>query len=362
MRSVAASDVGSRRSAIPPRSCSRETLKTAPLAIRRAMSSRSIRPARHRVIKNPRHIALIFTVFVSAVTVLGTVACLVSLWRVSRFARGQHAVGGGIAAGAGGVLSILLNPDGPDLELFVVLGLVIVTVVTVGRSRARHDASEREIESLRRERAIADDRLRLARDIHDSLSHRLSLIAIHSGAMDYRRDLSRDQSAESIGVIHRESQAAVSDLRDIILTLRTPHQDEGGAYSPYDVIEKARERGQAVNVSTGFPSDTALLAGLSTTALTALVATLRECLNNADRHAQGTRVAVEARLSAGWLTVTVINPLEVSSLSDVDAPLTGFGLRGVRERAELAEGRLVVEKAGGEFVVTISLPWKDSAE
>ncbi|NKT72986.1 hypothetical protein GS875_06075 [Rhodococcus hoagii] len=48
MRSVAASDVGSRRSAIPPRSCSRETLKTAPLAIRRAMSSRSIRPARHR--------------------------------------------------------------------------------------------------------------------------------------------------------------------------------------------------------------------------------------------------------------------------------------------------------------------------
>lgn len=305
-----------------------------------------------------RRPAMLLTVFLGAVGALGAVASVVALVRLSRHGRPRDAVCGGVAVGAGGLLGLILDPDGVAAGELVLLLVVAVVTVSLGRFWASRDANEHELDRLRMEQVVAEDRLRLARDIHDSLSHRLGLIAIHSGALDYRGDLSGAQTTDAIATIRHQSEAASNDLRDIITALRITREDEDEQRTPGHVIEEARERGTVVEVSAGFPDDVLVESGLSALAMSALGAMLRETLNNADRHAPGVRVSVGSDVSEGSLTVSVSNPVGGGTRGDGAVASSGFGLVGVRERAVLAGGHLRVSDAGEHFAVTIGLPWQ----
>ena len=84
----------------------------------------------------------------------------------------------------------------------------------------RAERAEREQE-MRIEQAQATERNRIAREMHDVLAHRLSLVAMHAGALSYRRGLSDDEVAESADVIRSNAHHALADLRDILGVLRT---------------------------------------------------------------------------------------------------------------------------------------------
>lgn len=324
-----------------------------------------------------RRPALMLAVLLGAVSALGAVAALATVVRVSRHASRRDAVAAGVCLLVGGTGSLVLDPDGPSLGMFAGLLLTTVVSVAVGLGWASRDRDRRTVERLRGERELAraleEERIALARDIHDSLSHRLGLIAIHGGALGYRRDLTEGQRDEAVSTIRTQAQAASADLRGIITALRlvdTSTSPDAARRRPDDVIDAARRRGQDVVVAADGTDGRDATAGLGVElpppARHALGAVLGEALDNAHRHAPGETVSVEVSVelpgSPGTLVVSVSNPVpeHIGDGQDRrdrrDAAGGGFGLTGVRERLESVGGRLRVEDTDGEFRLAASLP------
>jgi len=93
----------------------------------------------------------------------------------------------------------------------------------VGSLRERVDRAEAE-RLLREERARAAERTRIAREMHDVLAHRISLLSLHAGALEFRPDASPEEIAEAAGVIRRSAQAALQELREVVGVLREDHR------------------------------------------------------------------------------------------------------------------------------------------
>lgn len=187
------------------------------------------------------------------------------------------------------------------------------------------------------------------------MSHRLSLIAIHSGVLAYRDDLTPTQVREAASTVRDQAEEASTDLRDIIGALRIPRGNGRTRQNPGEVIREARDAGQRIDTPDAFPSQTDLDGGLTVAGVGAVDAMLRECLNNASRHAPGTTTTVTGGVTGSTLSVSVVNP-RTDAGAAVDT--SGFGLQGLAERADLAGGRLDVEKTVGHFTVILTLPWQ----
>ncbi|MEK8172910.1 histidine kinase [Streptomyces sp. M19] len=148
---------------------------------------------------------------------------------------------GGLAI-ASGFVSSAVHPD-PGLDYFasVLIGATLINrVIAWGmyvRSRRQllvslHERARRaESEAaLRAERAQRLTRERIAREMHDVLAHRLSLLSVHAGALEYRTDVSPEELAKAAGVIRNSAHQALEDLREVIGVLRAPGgEEEDGA-------------------------------------------------------------------------------------------------------------------------------------
>lgn len=221
--------------------------------------------------------------------------------------------------------------------------------------RERAETAERE-QSLRAEQARANERAAIAREMHDVLAHRISLIVMHAGALTYRRDLTPEQSAQAAHVIETAAHGALADLRDVLGVLRaTPSGDEGHRPQPTladidALLDQARAAGTRIEVSTDLPT-TQPPAAVGRHAYRIV----QEGLTNARKHA--THAAVAVRLEGrpgGELTVRLSNPIV---RGDLGLPSAGSGLTGLAERAALAGGRLESGRRGRLFVIEASLPW-----
>jgi signal transduction histidine kinase len=212
--------------------------------------------------------------------------------------------------------------------------------------RAEEDRDRRVVE------ARAAERARIAREMHDVLAHRLTLVATYAGALEYRPDAPADQLAKAAGVVRSGVHQALEELRDVIGVLRTG-DDEGPRPSPVfaDVprlVEEARQVGQQVTYTDsteGTPPDA---VGRTVYRL------VQEGLSNARRHAAGRPVAVEVVGRPGaQLRVHVQNETAGTRVSG--SP--GAGLIGLAERVQLAGGRFDHEATGGMFRLRAELPW-----
>ena len=125
----------------------------------------------------------------------------------------------------------LVYPSEDSYAFEVIIGLMFLAVVFGWGlyARARHElllslrerAESLEAEQgLRVEQARAAERRRIAREMHDVLAHRLSLLSLHAGALEYRSDASPEEVAEAAGVIRDASHAALVELREVIGVLR----------------------------------------------------------------------------------------------------------------------------------------------
>lgn len=226
----------------------------------------------------------------------------------------------------------------------------------------RADTAEREQVSRVAE-ARALERSRIAREMHDVLAHRISLIAMHAGALAYREDLTQEQVRQVAGLLRDNSDQAVQELRQVLGVLRgsTPAGAEDHlAPQPSldrlsDLATEARAAGSAVQVTT------TVTEGVPTTTSRTAYRIVQEALTNARKHAPGApvRVTVTGGPKDG-VSVEIRNepaPEELARSSE-NGRGSGMGLVGLTERAVLAGGTLSYgTDRAGRFVLRAWLPW-----
>ena len=211
--------------------------------------------------------------------------------------------------------------------------------------------------AMRENFARQEERDRIARDMHDTLSHRLSMIAVYAGGLAYRKDLNPEETRKSARTIRDEAEAAVGDLREALHSLRSE-----GRIDPREgvesLVERSRRAGMDVEVRYKQGAGPQSLAELSTMAGHALNRAVQEGLTNARKHAPGKPVTITIAALADALSITMANPTaqagEKGSLHS-----GGYGIVGMRERASVVGGSLQVNDEEGRFSWTLRLPRKE---
>ena len=275
-----------------------------------------------------------------------------------------------LALGAGLVLEAT-DRDTDRTYVVIVPLTVLILAVTIGWGM--FIGSRRELIATLRERARAaeDDqasreagartaeRSRIAREMHDVLAHRISLVTMHAGALAYRDDLSREEVRATAGIIQDNSHQAMIELREVLGILRdgpgdsAPERPQPSATDVVDLVTEARRSGMRVELGGSIALDD-IPDALGRT----VYRVVQEALTNARKHAADTLVSVVVTggPEAG-VTVEVRNPLRVGELRAAP-PRSGLGLAGLAERAELAGGRLTHRiSPTAEFVLEAWLPW-----
>ncbi|MBZ4321338.1 sensor histidine kinase [Streptomyces huiliensis] len=282
------------------------------------------------------------------------------------------------------------------------------------RSRSQLVAGLRERADRAAEEARRQVREEIAREMHDVLAHRLSLLSVHAGALEFRPDAPAEDIRRASGVIRDAAYQALEDLREIIGVLRPPAGDTPDRPQPTlddipRLVEESRAAGMRVEVGVRVEGGSEGGAGgelggeggggsggVPPAAVTGRTAyrIVQEGLTNARKHAPGAdvTVTVEGGPEAG-LVVEVRNALRsavpvavpvgarggVTGAAFPGAGLPGAGLRGegipgagiqgsgipgagqgltgLAERARLADGRLEHGCVDGEFRLRAWLPW-----
>ena len=207
------------------------------------------------------------------------------------------------------------------------------------------------------ERVRLSERARIAREMHDVLAHRISLLSMHAGSLEYSPGASQEQIARAAGVIRANAHAALEDLREVIGVLRSVPGDEPlerplpTLADVPELVEEARAAGMTVQSALD-AGDAPETVGRNAYRI------VQEGLTNARKHARDT--AVEVSVSGGpgqGLEIELRNPLAVGRRNS-DIPGAGAGLIGLAERAELAGGRLDHGiTPAGEYRLWAWLPW-----
>lgn len=259
----------------------------------------------------------------------------------------------------------------PDLVIQI---LLLATCIAVGYSigvrrdniaalRERAETAERE-QSLRVEQARSTERARIAREMHDVLAHRISLIAMHSGALAYREDLPPEQVREIASTLRDNADQAVQELRAVLGVLRDNH-DEAQSRGPQPDLTRLQDLFAEVT-SAGTPVVTSFRVEPATVPESIsrhAYRIIQEGLTNARKHAPGMPATVSLSGGPGvGLDLTVVNePRQYGGSPRRDAVRdsgSGMGLLGLAERAAFSGGQLTYgTDRAGRFAVRAWLPW-----
>ncbi|MFE0461633.1 sensor histidine kinase [Kitasatospora sp. NPDC058965] len=223
------------------------------------------------------------------------------------------------------------------------------------RDRARSAETEAQ---LRAEQAQRLAREAIAREMHDVLAHRLTLLSVHAGAVEFRPDAPQAEIKRAAQVIRASAHEALQDLREIIGVLRTGDAEEPGRPQPTlaaldGLVAEARAAGMEVVLAHEVAEPERVSASMGRTAYRIV----QEALTNARKHAPGAPVTVRVVGGLGsGLALSVRNPAPVGPVPHV--PGSGQGLIGLKERALLAGGELDGGPVpGGGFELRARLPW-----
>ena len=238
--------------------------------------------------------------------------------------------------------------------VFVLLGVV----VRVRRSGARQLAEQERRHSG--ERALLEERQRIARELHDVVAHHMSVIAIQAEAAPYKTADPPPELVESFGEIRASALAGLAELRRVLGVLRTGGQDttpQPGLADLDALLDSARSGGVSVTVTcSGNP--VALSEGVDLSAYRIV----QEALSNAMRHAPGSHVQVDMAYRGDGLALEVRNDVGSRTApvlvgSGDHAVGGGHGIIGMRERAAMLGGSLDAGPTeDGGFQVSAVLP------
>jgi signal transduction histidine kinase len=276
---------------------------------------------------------------------------------------------GGVVAAAlvGGVVAAaVVHPEGRN-ELVALLLVTLIVLLAGGLTRAERDrlsalreraaSLEREQDAARGQAAL-EERLRIARDLHDVVGHGLSAIAVQSGtarvALD-AGDLGAVRTA--LGHVEATSRAAMQEMRSLVGVLReraadAPEADLGLADLPA-LVEQAGRAGVRASIEwVGNPAQ--VPPGVGRCAYRVA----QEALTNVLRHAPGAATTVRLEARDGWLHIDVTDR---GGAAAGPVPASGgHGLVGMRERVGLLHGTVRAGPLdGGGWAVRASLPLRE---
>lgn len=236
--------------------------------------------------------------------------------------------------------------------------------------RASAIAREAESREMRIRGDLAEERLRLARDLHDTIGHQLAIVAVQSAAADRLIERDRVRARESLAVVRQASQTVMTELAGALDLLRGGPQVPQAAPGLPDItelVDGARAAGVGATLEVvGTPDRTGPGSDGARAGLAVAHRMVQEALTNVQRHAPGASARVGLQVEPDGMLVRVVNdapttPPRRPSEGDAGdvAPGTGRGLAGMLERVRAVGGTLDTgpNETGG-FTVEAWIPWE----
>src|SRR4051794_10099690 len=231
-------------------------------------------------------------------------------------------------------------------------------LLTLRERALRAEADQR----MHEDRARMAERTRIAREMHDVLAHRISLMALQAGGLEVRPDLPPADVREIAQVMRSTARQALEELRSVIGVLREdPNEGELPA-TPQPtladigrLVEETQRAGTGIDFEMEVEDADAVPAALGRDAYRIV----QEALTNIGKHASGATARVRlAGAPNGGLHISVRNREPVNQDPEPVLPGSGAGLLGLQERVALTGGTLVHGPDGsGDFVVEANLRW-----
>jgi signal transduction histidine kinase len=264
-----------------------------------------------------------------------------------------------------------VHPQGDSLMSYYLTGTLGTAAIVAwgmfrrGRRQAQQERARRTQaeQQLRIEQIRHAERTRIAREMHDVLAHRISLLSLHAGALEFRPEAPPEEVARAAAVIRASARQALEDLRAVIGVLRDG--SDGEAPPPPQptlaalpgLLEESRAAGMRLHADLRVADLAAVPDSVGRHALRIV----QEALTNARKHAPSAAVDLRVEGAPGQgLAIEVRNPAPVLVAGATEIPGSGTGLVGLAERAKLSGGRLEHGlDRDGDFRLRAWLPWPE---
>lgn len=288
---------------------------------------------------------------VTQYTGTGQPAVLVALYTVASLRSERTAILATALAGATSIVTVSVHGDHWDLALArtleVLFAAVLGLVIAEGRARRAREAT------MLAQIAAADERMRIARELHDVVAHHLSVMVVQANLAAETVEPDQPAFAPTHAIVG-EGREALADMRRVLGVLHTEPESEEHAPQPglaavTDLLERVRAAGLQVTITTeGDPPS--IPSGLDLTAYRII----QEALTNTLRHAQASEARVTISYSPELIGLEVADNGIGPSKNGASA---GHGLDGMRERAELFGGKVTTgPNPGRGYRVRAELP------
>lgn len=320
-----------------------------------------------------RHPLLVFVVAslcAAAAAVCGVVSpgALIAI-AIAAFAVAERSSRGRtiLVVGLGVLLQFTVNAVPLEGEFFdsramqFLLGIVVAAALgdATRSRRAYEDAMRERAERAERgreedaRRRIAEERVRLARDLHDVVAHQLAIISLNAGAASSSFDTRPDQAREALGAVRSASREALTDIGALMSVLRDGEDAVQALARPgLDTVDELVARFTDERFPVTLRRD--LAASLPTAASDLLVyLAVQEGLTNALKHGAPGGATVDIRHRDGAAEITVINPITGPA---VRPSVGGHGLHGLQERVADIGGTIETDRSAEQFRLLVRIP------
>jgi signal transduction histidine kinase len=234
----------------------------------------------------------------------------------------------------------------PELAVFAIAWVIGDNIRTrrayLAELEARAARLEREREE-KAERAVIEERTRIARELHDVIAHNVSVMVVQASAGDELFDTDPERARESLRSVAATGRAALTELRRLLGVIRAEEEPGGGpSYTPQpgidyldDLVRQVQETGLAVELSVlGEPRELPEGVGLCAYRI------VQEALTNTLKHAGASRADVSLRYVEDAVELQVVDDGRGVPAGNGDSEPGGHGLIGMRERVALFGGEL----------------------
>ena len=223
-------------------------------------------------------------------------------------------------------------------------------------TRALQAEQTREREAKQR---VTEERLRIARDLHDTVAHQVAVISLNAGVAIATLETKPEKAKEALGTIRSASRTVLREIGDLLAMLRDDNEPDAGTARFSNETLRALADGFATSgleVAVTEEGDVTRLRGAPAQAAYWII---QEALTNAHKHGAG-RTSVRVETKEEQAVITVSNDL-TEHPSPATQPTWGFGLTGLRERVTALDGTLAAGPANGQWRVVVTLPLGEPA-
>ncbi|MGW6004851.1 sensor histidine kinase [Oerskovia enterophila] len=276
--------------------------------------------------------------------------------------------------GAAALAVFLVSAVPLDGELFHPGATQFVTLVVLAGAMGDATRSRREALAAVTERAeraeqgrdeearrrVVEERVRIARDLHDVVAHQISVISLSAGVASSSLESRPERAREALTTIRSASRTVLADIGGLMALLRADDEErpdlrpQAGLGQLDALVRRFTDAGLHVELRRE-----PVLVTLSPASDHVAYLAVQEGLTNAHKHGAGGRAVVDVRATHGALALTITSPL---GEKDADAPPSGHGLRGLRERVASVRGRATTSSPDGEFRLEVTLPAETSVQ